>query len=386
MARLAPKNNIGGIVVKLRVERDALADAVSWTARTLPKTSGTLSGILLDAQTEVVALSSYDMDVSSEAEVDAVVEEPGRVLVSGRLLADIARNLPAAPVTMAADAGKVLLTCGRSKFTLPLLPEEDYPPLPEMPPEAGKTSGAVFAQAVGQTFIATSKSDNLPMFTGIRLEIDGEDLTLAATDRYRLAVRELTWSPEAIGFEREVIVPGRGLNDVAKSLANAEFVHLGLAADDRGDRSLGVAGGGRRFTTRLLDGQFPKFRDLLPVEFASQVRADVTELSEAIKRVKLVAERNMPVRLTITDGEIELRVGTADETQAVEAIEATLEGTGMTIAFNPDFLLDGLHALGTSTAVIRYNEPTKPSVIAGAAEPGAEPSPDYRYLLMPVKI
>jgi DNA polymerase-3 subunit beta len=372
--------------VKLRVERDALADAVAWTARTLPKMSGALSGILLEAGEDVLALSSYDMDVSSEASVVSVVEEPGRILVSGRLLADIARSLPAAPVTVDTDGGKALLTCGRSRFTLPLLPEEDYPPLPDLPPEAGKTAGSVFAQAVAQTFVATSKSDTMPIFTGIRMEIAGDELTLAATDRYRLAVRELTWSPEVVGFEREVIVPGRGLSDVAKSLAGSEFVHLALAADERGDRSLGVVGNERRFTTRLLDGQFPKFRDLLPTDFTSSVRADVGELSEAIKRVSLVAERNMPVRLTITDDEIELRVGAADETQAVESIEARLDGESMTIAFNPHFLLDGLHALGTPTAVIRYNEAAKPSVIVGADDLDAEPAVDYRYLLMPVKI
>ncbi|MCB0916002.1 MAG: DNA polymerase III subunit beta [Actinobacteria bacterium] len=372
--------------MKLRVERDALADAVSWTARTLPKMSGTLSGILLDATGEILDLSSYDLDVSSEASLPSVVEEPGRVLVSGKLLADIARALPAAPVTIASDAGRVVLTCGRTRFTLPLLPETDYPPLPELPPEAGKTTGAAFAQAVGQTFVATSKIDTMAMFMGIRMEIVGEDLTLAATDRYRLAVRELTWSPAAVGFEREVIVPGKSLFDVAKSLSGSEFVHLALAADERSDRSLGVVGDDRKFTTRLLDGQFPKFRDLLPRDFSSSVRANVAELSDAIKRVALVAERHMPVRLNISEGEIELRVGASEETQAVESVEASLEGSPMTIAFNPTFLLDGLHALDEPVVVIRYNEAAKPSVISGAADFEAEPATDYRYLLMPVKI
>ena len=372
--------------MKVRVERDALADAVGWTARTLPKLSGALSGILIDAADETVALATYDMDVSSEASVTAMVEEAGRVLVSGRLLADIARALPSAPVNLESDSGRVVLTCGRSRFTLPLMPEEDYPPLPDLPPLAGTTSGAVFAQAVGQTFVATSKVDTLAVFTGIRMEIAGEDLTLAATDRYRLAVRELSWTPEAIGFEREVIVPGRGLSDVAKSLAGADSVHVALAADERSERSLGVLGDGRRFTTRLLDGPFPKFRDLLPVDFASSVRANVSELSDAIKRVALVAERNSPVRLNIGPDEIELRVGTADESQAVESVEALGEGTPMTIAFNPSFLLDGLHALDTPVAVMRYNEAAKPAVFTGAQDLTAEPSQDYRYLLMPVKV
>lgn len=372
--------------MKLRVERDALAEAVAWTARTLPKMSGALSGILLSATDDVLNLSSNDMDVSSEASLETVVETAGRVLVSGRLLADIARNLPPAPVTIAADSGKAVLTCGRSRFTLPLLPEADYPPLPQLPPMAGKTSGQLFAQAVAQTFVATSKNDTMPTFTGIRMEVAGEELTLAATDRYRLAVRELSWTPEAADFSREVIVPGKALSDVAKSLSSSDVVHLALAADERSDRSLGVLGDNRRFTTRLLDGAFPKFRDLLPQDFASSVRVDVAELSEAIKRVALVAERNMPVRLNISENEIELRVGASEETEAVESVEARLDGHPMTIAFNPQFLLDGLHALDTPVVAIRYNEAAKPSVISGAADFDAEPARDYRYLLMPVKI
>jgi DNA polymerase III subunit beta len=372
--------------VKLRVDRDALADAVSWTARTLGKMSGHLSGILLETRNESLTLSSYDLDVSSQADIDAHVTAPGRVLVSGRLLSDISRNLPMAPVELVSDGGKVLLTCGRSKFTLPLLPDSDYPSLPDMPPRAGKTTGADFAQAVSQTFIATSKSDTMPLFTGIRMEIDGENLTLAATDRYRLAVRELTWSPETVGFTREVVVPGKGLFDVARGLGSSEYVHLDLDSDDRGDRSLGVEGDKRRFTTRLLDGNFPKFRDLLPAEFSSNVRADTAELTEAIKRVALVAERNMPVRLRISDGEIELTVGAQDETQAVEAVEARLDGEPMTIAFNPNFLLDGLGALGAADTVIRFNEASRPAVIVGAKDQESDPDVDFRYLLMPVKV
>lgn len=372
--------------VKLRVDRDALADAVAWTARTLGKMSGHLSGILLETRSDSLTLSSYDLDVSSQADIDASISSPGRVLVSGRLLADISRNLPVAPVELVSDGGKVLLTCGRSKFTLPLLPDSDYPALPELPPRAGKTSGADFAQAVSQTFVATSKSDTMPLFTGIRMEIDGEDLTLAATDRYRLAVRELTWSPETMEFTREVVVPGRGLFDVARALGGSEYVHLDLSAEDRGERSLGIEGDQRRFTTRLLDGNFPKFRDLLPAEFGSNVRADTAELTEAIKRVALVAERNMPVRLRISEQEIELTVGAQDETQAVEAVEAQLDGDPMTIAFNPTFLLDGLGALGTADTVIRFNEASKPAVIVGAKDRDSEPNSDYRYLLMPVKV
>ena len=369
--------------MELRVERGALADAVAWTARTLPKGAGTLSGILLTAQANELTLSSYDLDMSSGATTDAVVEHGGRVLVSGRLLVDIARSLPHHGVTIQAEAAKVLLRCGRSEFVLPLMPDEEYPPLPEMPPIVGRTPGSTFAKAIAQTAIATSKSDTMPLFTGIRLEIDGENLTLAATDRYRLAVRELSWTPEAVGFTREVIVPSRGLSEVARSLSGAADVHLALSGDER---ELGIESAGKRFTTRLLEGQFPKFRDLLPSAFASTVRVDTAELAEAVKRVALVAERHAPVRLDIGADEIVLRAGISEETHATEVVAAVLEGEGMTIAFNPTFLLDGLGELDGTVTAIRYNESTKPAVIVGAADMTADPDPSFRYLLMPVKV
>ena len=369
--------------MELRVERGALADAVAWTARTLPKGAGTLSGILVTAGNDEMSLSSYDLDMSSRATTDAVVEQAGQALVSGRLLVDIARSLPHHGVTIRAEASKVLLRCGRSEFVSPLMPDEEYPPLPDMPPIVGRTPGATFAKAIAQTAIATSKSDTMPLFTGIRLEIDGENLTLAATDRYRLAVRELSWTPEAVGFTREVIVPSRGLSEVARSLSGAVDVHLALSGDER---ELGIESAGKRFTTRLLEGQFPKFRDLLPSTFTSTVRTDTSELAEAVKRVALVAERHTPVRLDIGNDEIVLRAGISEETHATEVVAAVLEGQGMTIAFNPTFLLDGLAELDGSVTAIRYNESTKPAVIVGAADMTADPDPSFRYLLMPVKV
>jgi len=370
-------------LVELRVERAALADAVAWTARTLPKGAGPLSGILVVAGDNEMSLSSFDLDMSSCATIEAVVEQPGQALVSGRLLVDIARSLPKHGVTIATEPSRVLLRCGRSEFVLPLMPDDEYPPLPSMPPVVGRTPGATFAHAIAQTAIATAKSDNMPLFTGIRMEIDGENLTLAATDRYRLAVRELSWTPEAVGFTREVIVPGRGLADVARSLSGAADVHLALSADER---ELGIESGGKRFTTRLLEGQFPRFRELLPSTFTSTVRMDTAELIEAVKRVALVAERHAPVRLDVLKDEVVLRAGISEETHATEAVAAVLDGQPMTIAFNPTFLLDGLAELEGSVTAIRYNEATKPAVIVGAADMTADPDTSFRYLLMPVKV
>jgi len=371
-----------GSEVRLRVEHDTLADAVAWTARTLPKTAGTLSGILLEAADDSITLSSYDMDVSSQAVVAAVVEQPGRVLVSGRLLAEIARNLPNAPISMSADT-KVKLTCGRSTFTLPMLASEEYPPLPDLPPVIGKVPGTAFSGAVSQVSIATSRNDAVPLYTGIRLEVDDDRLTMAATDRFRLAVREMPWSPEQVGISAAVVVQGRSLADATKSLAGAEVIKLALSEDAR---MLGIESAGRRFTTRLLDGEFHKFRSLLPTESASRVRIEVAALSSAIKRVALVTERNMAVRLLIKDGEVELSAGLGSETEAVEYVEARLDGDPLQIAFNPQFLLDGLAALDHPECEIRCTEASKPVVLTGAADSTSDRDDSYQYLLMPVRI
>ncbi len=187
--------------MRIRVERDTLAEAVTWTARSLPARPPVpvLAGLLIEASGDHLTLSSFDYEVSGRVAVDAVVEEAGTVLVSGRLLAEITRALPARPVTLTTEGTKVLLVCGSSTFSLPTLPVEEYPTLPEMPAQTGSLSGGSFAAAVAQVAVAAGRDDTLPVLTGIRMEIEGDTLTLAATDRYRLAVREIAWTPGGSG-------------------------------------------------------------------------------------------------------------------------------------------------------------------------------------------
>ena len=197
--------------MKFRVERDALADAVAWTARSLPARPAVpvLAGVHLSATDDSLSVSGFDYEVSTQVDVDVNVITTGQALVSGRLLADITRSLPPHPVDVSVDGSRVIISCGSSRFTLPTMPIEDYPRLPAMPGTAGTVSGSVFAQAVAQVAIAAGKDDTLPMLTGVRMEIDGERLTLAATDRYRLAVRELDWKPNNPSAEAaQVLVPG----------------------------------------------------------------------------------------------------------------------------------------------------------------------------------
>ncbi|HEY7858668.1 MAG TPA: DNA polymerase III subunit beta [Candidatus Nanopelagicales bacterium] len=371
--------------MKFRLERDVLADAVAWTARTLPSRPSMpmLAGLLVEVADDGVTLSSFDYEVSGRVFVPADVDEPGRVLVSGRLLADITRSLPAQSVLLSADGSRVEVRCGRSTFTLPTLPVEDYPALPEMPSSSGSATGSSFAEAVAQVAIAAGRDDTLPTLTGIRLEIAGDEITLAATDRYRLAVREMSWSPEHSGLDTAALVPARTLAETAKSLAGCDKVLISLAGP--GEGLMGFEGDGRRTTTRLLDGEFPKYRALLPSESATVAVVDTSALSEAVKRVSLVAERNTPVRLAFSGDEVLLRAGAGDEAQATEAVECAVDGESVEIAFNPTYLLDGLGAVGAASTRLSFTSATRPAVLTADAGDPAE-APSYRYLLMPVRL
>ncbi|GAA0981102.1 DNA polymerase III subunit beta [Nocardiopsis sp. NPDC006198] len=376
--------------MKFRVERDVLAEAVAWTARTLPTRPSVpvLVGILLEAGEfegrQQLRLSGFDYEVSTQAAVDVEVEEPGQVLVTGKLLAEITRNLPPQAVQVATDGSKVVVTGGSAKFTLNTMPVEDYPTLPEMPGVSGTIGSDAFAAAVSQVAVAAGRDDTLPMLTGVRVEIEGETITLASTDRYRLAVRELTWKPENPDLSAVALVPAKTLHDTAKSLTSGAEISIALASSDSGEGMIGFEGGGRRTTTRLLDGEFPKYRALLPDTFNSVAEVGRAEFVEAVKRVSLVAERNTPLRLSFTQGQLVLEAGTGEEAQAVEVLEADLDGDDIQIAFNSGFLLDGLGAIGTDVARMNFTTSTKPSILTGKpAEEGS--APEYRYLIMPVR-
>jgi DNA polymerase III subunit beta len=389
--------NEKGNTMELRVERDALADAVVWTARSLPARPPmqVLLGLLLEVGDDGLAVSAFDYEVSSRIELPATVAEAGRVLVPGRLLADIVRSLPAQPVDLRLEGARVVLTCGAARFTLPTLPVEDYPALPDMPTTTGGLSSDVFAAAVGQVAIAAGRDDTLPVLTGVRVEIEGEQLTLAATDRYRLAVRTLTWRPEEPGLSATALVPARTLAETAKALTGGAEVTLALATGSAGDGMIGFEGGPagslRRTTSRLLEGEFPKYRSLLPSESSATAEVPTLQLVEAVKRVALVAARNAPVRLGFSSDGLVLEAGGADDAQASERLECSWEGAEpLQIAFNPAYLLDGLAAVDSDTTTLSFTGPTRPAVLTGKRDGDAKgdlaATADYRYLLMPVRL
>ena len=382
--------------MKFRVERDALSDAVAWAARSLPvrPSAPVLAGLLIETRSDDggdgLILSTFDYETSARATVPAAVVEEGRALVSGRLLADICRSLPNKPVEMAVEGTKVSLTCGSARFSLQTMPVDEYPSLPDMPRATGTVRSDTFAHAVAQAVTAAGRDDMLPVLTGVRIEIDGADIALLATDRFRLSLRELVWDPASTDVTAAALVPAKVLADTAKSLTSGTEVTIALAGTGAGEGIIGFegsAGGGvRRTTTRLLDGEFPKVRTLFPSEQGTLARVDRVTLVEAVKRVSLVAERNTAVQLSFADGSLTLDAGSGDEALATEQIDASIKGEDITTGFNPQFLLDGLTAIEAPVVELAFTAASKPAVMAGVDSLDGEADLSFRYLLMPRRL
>ena len=373
--------------MRFRVDRDVLADAVTWTARSLPTRPPVpvLAGVRLEADTTgTVQLSSFDYEVSARSQIPADVSESGSVLVSGRLLAEISRALPDKPVDVVLEGTKVVVTCGASRFTLLTMPLEDYPNLPVMPPTTGTVDGDELTHAVAQVSVAASRDDTLPLLTGVRVEIEGEKVTLLATDRYRLALRELTWKPSSPDISTVALVRARTLSDAAKSLGSAGSVTVALSTGSGVDM-IGFEAAGRQTTSLLVDGDYPAVRRLFPDETPIHAIVSTHALADAAKRVALVAERNTPIRLSFSEGQVVLDAGQGDDAQASEALEATLVGDDISVAFNPQFLLDGLGALSTTFVRLSFTHPNKPVEFTGQETLDGEDNPEYRYLLVPIR-
>jgi DNA polymerase III subunit beta len=384
--------------VKIRLERDVLAEAVQWAARSLPLRPSVpiLAGLLVRADADGVTFSSFDYETSAQIHVTAAVADEGQALVSGRLLADISRSLPPKPVDITSDDTKMELICGSARFTLQTLPVADYPSLPAMPEATGTVPSAAFAQAVAQVVVAAGRDELLPVFTGVRVEIDDDTISLLATDRYRMALKELGWNPSRPQSSATALVPARVLSETSRSMTAGEEIMLSLSDGGAGDGIIGFEGRGpagqRQTTTRLLDGEFPKVRHIMDTAALMNVRVSTTEAISAAKRVALVAERNTSLRMLMGDGFVTLEAATGDQAQASESIEAIIDQPGggdpaVTAAgFNPSYLLDGLGAFDTPYVNVAFTAPSKPCQLTGLATLDGNPLTDYRHVIMLMRL
>ncbi len=418
--------------MKFRVGRDVLGDAVAWVARALPTRPvvPALSGLMLEADADELTLSCFDYEVSARIHIPAEIGEPGIALVPGRLLAEIARSLPSVDVEV-ADVGEMLmLTCGSAEFALVSLPLEDYPKLPELPPAVGTVDGGELAIAAGQVVPSASHDDTLPMLTGVCLDFDGTELTLAATDRYRMAVRMLAWEPTDPSMHASALVPAKTLADVARTMTTRRPVTIGLGkphaeAGRPADGLISFESGGRRLTTRLIGAEFIRYASRFPKGFEARADLPAAAFTEAVRRVSLVADRTTPVQLAFRRNAVVIEAQSDGRARAVESVPVGFAGADQVISFNPHYLLDGLAAAvltgqakagpagdAPSAAAgqirLQFTSSAKPALItwvagdgsagdgsAGDDEPGrrtadsAEDEPDrpaeFRYLVVPLR-
>lgn len=389
-----------GAEPKFRVRRDDLADAVAWAARALPSrpTAPILAGLLLHAEAGELTVSGFDFDSLRQARLSADITIDGKVLVSGRLLSEITKALPDKPIDIEMTGSHMMLQCGSAKFSLPSMPVEDYPTLPVSPPRTGELAGEVFAQAVGQVAPAAGRDDHMPFLTGVQVKIDGDKIVLAATDRYRLAVREIAWQPTVEQPEALVVVPAKTLAETAKAAPPGEQVQISLDLDDNAGQSrlLGIDSGERHSTTRLLDVDFPKYERLFPTDYTAVATLAVPELLEAIKLVALVADKGAPIRLHFdTDGSLQVSASGAELGAAEEYLPATYAGEELTIGFNASYLIDGLTHLNADTVTFGFTTPVRAAVLHPGAGPATEPGAagpfpalhtEFRYLIQPVRL
>jgi DNA polymerase III subunit beta len=362
--------------VKFRCDRDALSEALQTVQRGVSSRPGipALTGVFMEARSEgELTLTTTDLEVSARLSIDVQVTEPGVALVPARLLADTVKSLSDAPVEFESDQAQAQIRCAAYEGSLRLLPSEDFPSLQ---PPAGvrvEVDAVTFAEAVAQVGRAASKDEARPVLTGVLLEVSREGVTLVSTDSYRLAVRDLVATS---GGEAKVIVPERALAEAGRAAAAIEKGELEIFLDDS---QVSVRSGRFMLTSRLIEGEFPNYRTLLPEAYESRLTVSRQQLIDAVRRVGLLARDTTPVRLEFNALGVKLSSSSPDLGQAVEAVEARYEGEDLTAAFNPHYLADGLAAAVGDTVRLEVRDGLKPGIVRGEGD-------DFTYLVMPVRL
>jgi DNA polymerase III subunit beta len=375
--------------LKFQVNKDVLSDAVSFAVRLLPQrtTLPILGGILIEADANALRLSVFDYEVSAQAEIVAKVETSGRVLVSGRLLSEIASKLPNAPVDFTTDGSKVVVSCGSTKFSLLTMPVEEYPTLPEIPAISGTITGEAFANAVHQVAVAASKDDVTPVLTGVQLEAGEKSISFVATDRYRVALREAAWVSNPAGVGAVALVPARTLQEVAKTFGNQGEISISITKSDEREM-IAFKANNRSVTSLLLKGNFPPVKSLFPDNIDNYAVITTQDLIDSTRRVSLVLERESPLRYSFTESEVSLEATGNETAQASENISAELSGKEIVVSLKPQFLIDGLAGLHSEFVKIAFtnnDNPNKPGPVLISSHGSKEKtdSDSYRYLLQP---
>lgn len=339
----------------------------------------------MTADNSGVTFSSFDYEVSAKTTVNADVSDGGQVLVSGRLLSDIAQRLPQQDVLLETDGSNVVVKCGTAKFSLLTMPLEEYPSLPDVGGVTGTVDGEAFAEAVGQVTPAASRDDVTPVITGVQLMVEGNTLSMMATDRYRVAIRHLSWSGDS-AEALTALVPSRTLSEVGKTFASVDKVSVTISTG--GDRELvAFTADDKTVTTLLIKGSFPPVQRLFPDNTDNYSVVNTNDLIDATRRVGLVVDREAPLRFTFSADGAALEALGSDQAQASESIDGHIVGNDCVVSLKPQFLIDGLTQTHSEFARIAFtptDNPSKPGPVLITAQRSAdEDDPSYRYLLQP---
>jgi DNA polymerase-3 subunit beta len=362
--------------VKFRCDRDALSEALQIVQRGVSSRPGipALTGVLMEASSGGrLTLTTTDLEVSAKLALDVQVTEEGTALVPARLLADMVKSLSDAPVDFDADQGQARISCAAYEGSLRLLPAEDFPSLQGPGGTKVVVEAPRFAEAVSQVARAASRDEARPVLTGVLVEVNREGVTLVATDSYRLAVRDLTATAEG---EAKAIVPERAMSEAGRAASADEKGEVEVFLDAS---QVSFRIGSLALTSRLIEGEFPNYRQLLPEAYESRLIVSRQLLIDAVRRVGLLARDTTPVRMEFNALGVRLSSSSPDLGQAVEAVEARYEGEDITAAFNPNYLADGLAAASGESVRLEVRDGLKPGIVKGEGE-------EFTYLVMPVRL
>lgn len=367
--------------MKISLARDSLLSQLQTVTRVASTRSAiqALSGVQLAAAGAACELRATDTDVSLRVPLEAEVAREGTVVLPARLLLDVVRSLPAAQVSLELRSAHqdVELVSGGATFDIRTLHAEDFPPFPQPDPDSAVTLPAqAFVSTALKVAGSASRDETRPVLTGILVSVSGSEVRMVATDSYRLSVKETNLeAPLSSGFE--VNVPARALQELARIAAHAEDAELQVSV--RQNQVVFVLGQ-VVLSSRLIDGQFPNYRQLIPESFEHELRLAGPELRDVVRRISLLAQKNAPLRLAFHPGELTVSAQTPDIGEAREALPVQFQGEPLEIGFNPEFLRDGLEAIEEGDVIMKLISPLRPGLLEAADESG------FLYLIMPIRL
>ncbi|WP_353113195.1 DNA polymerase III subunit beta [Microbacterium sp.] len=375
--------------MRFQVNRDVFSEAVSFVVKLLPQRNPQpiLAGVLIEASDQGLTLSAFDYEASARTTIEATVDEPGTILVHGRLLSDIASRLPNAPIEIAVEEdGGIAVTCGSARFTLAAMPVEEYPSIPEVSGSTGVVPAEDFGTAIAQVGFAASRDDVTPVLTGVQLEVSGTSLSLVATDRYRVSLRDVPW--DGGGDEQTALVPARTLTEVGKTFAHAGTIEVAFSG--AGDREIiAFTAGNKTVTSLLIKGNFPPVRRLFPEQTEHYAVINTADLIEAVRRVALVLDRSAPLRFTFAQGSVTMDASGSEQARASESVDAHLAGgDDVTLGLNPQYLLEALGAVKSEFVRVTFTSSDNanklsPVLVTSQTSVDQAGSDSFKYLLQP---